>query len=431
MHNDLYSTDSTSLPGPGVGAHVAASSTPGGACAATFVGSDGMPVSLCTSYVGTNPPAFAAPTVVLFDPVTANPIARLQLTKGGLLGGVYGYLDSKDRVVVADGSGSILRVAHRRTPAGYQMFIDQRIDVKQLIPQGDSITAVAPDWDGRIWFATTHGVIGTVRGDGTRAVAMSLPAGEEIANGLTLRPGGASVLTDHALYEMSAGSNGVPKTLWRKTYDRGPARKPGQLSWGSGTTPGYFGEGDDQYVAIVDSAVRPNLLVYRTDGGSLKCTMKTFVTSGQGTENAPMAWGDSLLIGSTYGFAYPPFATSGGPAVPAFASFVGGMTRIDVKPDGCHRIWENHDRLASLPHLSRADGLIQGLSYGDLNANPVQEVGPVYYAATDFRTGRRVVTTQVGVAPLDEPMQLTGVIGPGRVLWQGTLGRMLKIAGGR
>lgn len=429
MHNDLYSTDSTSLPGPGAGAHVAASSAPGGACAATFVGSDGMPVSLCTSYVGTTPPAFAAPTVVLFDPVTANPVARLQLTKGGLLGGVYGYLDSKDRVVVADGSGSILRVAHRRTPTGYQVYIDQRIDVKRLIPQGDSITAVAPDWQGRIWFATTHGVIGTVRGDGTQAVAMSLPAGEEIANGLTLRPGGASVLTDHALYEMSAGSNGVPKILWRKAYDRGPARKPGQLSWGSGTTPVYFGAGNDQYVAIVDSAVRPNLLVYRTDGGSLKCTMKAFVTSGQGTENAPMAWGDSLLIGSTYGFMYPPFATSGGPAVPAVAPFVGGMTRIDVKDDGCHRVWENNDRFASLPHLSRADGLIQGLSYGDLAANPIQEVGPVYYAATDFRTGRQVVSKQVGVAPLDEPMQLTGVIGPGHVLWQGTLGRMLKIQG--
>ncbi|MFP3468003.1 hypothetical protein SB754_21150, partial [Leifsonia sp. SIMBA_070] len=86
-------------------------SLPGGACAATFIGSDGMPIALCTAYIGLNPPGVAVPTVALFDPATAQPIASLQLTKGGLLGGLYGYLDGRDRVVMADGSGSILKIA--------------------------------------------------------------------------------------------------------------------------------------------------------------------------------------------------------------------------------------------------------------------------------------------------------------------------------
>lgn len=96
MHGDPASTDSTGNRGPGRGARLAASSVPGGACAATFIGSDGMPVSLCTQFVGTSRPTFAAPSVVLFDPRTAQPLASRQLAKGGLLGGVYGYLDDRD-----------------------------------------------------------------------------------------------------------------------------------------------------------------------------------------------------------------------------------------------------------------------------------------------------------------------------------------------
>lgn len=136
MHGDLASTDSTAHRGPGRGARLAGSSIPGGACAATFVGRDGMPVALCTQFVGSSPPAFAVPSVVLFDPRTAQPLASTQLTKGGLLGGVYGYLDDRDRVVVADGSGSILRVAHAKTASGWRVFVDDRVDVDHAIPGG-------------------------------------------------------------------------------------------------------------------------------------------------------------------------------------------------------------------------------------------------------------------------------------------------------
>ncbi|MFJ9367627.1 hypothetical protein ACIRRA_24845 [Nocardia sp. NPDC101769] len=424
MHSDLYSTDSIGIPGPGPGARVRAASSPSGPCAAPFIGSDGMPVALCTSYVGLNPPTFLAPTVKLFDPVTAQPVAQLQLDKGSLLGSAYGYLDSRDRIVVADGASAIARVAHRRTANGWELYLDQRIDVKSAVPDGDELTAIEPDWQGRIWFATTNGVIGTI--DGDRVASTHLPAGEKIANGLTLRPAGASVLTDHALYEMTVGADGVPTTVWSNTYDRGVARKPGQVSWGSGTTPIYFGDTADEYVAIVDNAAQPNLLVYNTSDGSVYCKMPAFETSGPGTENAPMAWGHSLVIGSTYGYQMPPGAADG-PSVPADAPFTGGMTRIDVTADGCRRVWENSDRYANLPHLSRADGLIHGLAYGPLADQPSTKSGPVYYAATDFNTGDRVETVQVGTSPQDDLILLTGVIAPDGTLWQSTKSRMLAI----
>ncbi|WP_425299468.1 hypothetical protein [Nocardia farcinica] len=425
IHGDLASTDSTPHPGPGPSGRLTASSVPGGACSAVFVGSDGMPVALCTAFVNLAPPDVAVPTVQLFDPATAAPLASLPLTKGGLLGGVYGYLDSRDRVVVADGSGSITKVAHRRDADGrWTLFADERIDVARHIPEGDAITSVAPDFQGRIWFATTEGVVGTVDTAG-RVGVTRLPDGEKLTNGLSIRRDGASVLTARALYEMRADDTGTPVVRWRRDYAAGAARKPGQLAPGSGTTPTYFGPGDS-WVAIVDDAERPELLVFRADDGAPVCRMPAFETSGQGTENSPMAWGTSLVVPSTYGFAYPPMATSG-PSDPPNATFVGGMTRIDVTESGCHRVWESTDRMASLPRLSRADGLIHGLAYGPVG--PVQQLGPVYYTAVDFHTGERRAHRQVGFAPLDEPLQLTGTIAPDGSYWQATIGRMLKITG--
>lgn len=430
IHGDLASTDTTPHPGPGVAGRLVASSLPGGACAATFIGGDGMPVALCTGYVGVDPPGVAVPTVQLFDPANAQLVASIQLTKGGLLGGVYGYLDSRDRVVMADGSGSVLKIAHRKTAAGqWILYVAERIDVSAHIPAGDAITGLAPDYQQRIWFATTGGVMGTISADGHIA-SMHLPPGERLTNGLSVRRDGASVLTDRALYEMHADDTGTPTTVWRQTYTAGSVRKPGQLAPGSGTTPTYFGV-DDEFVAIVDDAERPNLVVHRSDNGSVVCATPAFGTSGQGTENSPMAWGNSLVIPSTYGFGYPPFATSG-PSDPTAATFAGGMTRIDVTDTGCHRIWETHDRMATLPKLSRSDGLIYALAYAPSTeafaGNGIQQIGPIYFVAVDFATGARRAFTEVGAAPVDEPLQLTGTIGADGSMWQATVGRMLKIS---
>ncbi|WP_341258588.1 hypothetical protein [Gordonia malaquae] len=426
MHGDAASTDSTALRGPGRNGRLLASSTPGGVCAATFVGTDGYPVSLCTAYIAGSPPQVATPVVTLFDPKTAAVLAKLPLTKGGLLGGVYGYLDEKNRVVVADGSGAVLHVGHHRTSRGWKLTVDKRVDIKRHL-RGDGVTGLAPDFQGRTWFATTHGVVGTIAPDG-RVGFTHLPKGEDLGNGLSIRRTGASILTTHALYEMRAGADGVPTTVWRRAYERGQARRPGQLTWGSGTTPTYFGPNGDGWVAIVDNAAIPKLWILDSDTGAPVCSLSAFTSSPQGTENSPMAWGNSVVVPSTYGFAYPPMAVTG-PSRPGAAPFRGGMTRIDVVDGTCKRVWETRtDRMATLPRLSRADGLIHGLAYGPYRGGP-QQLGPVDYVGISFATGKRIVTRKVGDAPLDEPMQLTGMIGPGGILWQGTVTRMLKVGG--
>ena len=201
------------------------------------------------------------------------------MTKGGLLGGVYGYLDAQDRVVVADGSGAIVRVAHRGGLTAPRLVVEDRVSLGGHLPRGDAVTGLAPDYSGRVWFVTTNGVVGTVTprpNQRSHVASTRLPRGEQMGNGLSVRPQGVSVLTTHALYEMRAGADGVPRTVWHRAYDRGSARKPGQLTWGSGTTPTYFGPGGNGWVAIVDNAdAAPNLLVYRSDDGGATWASET------------------------------------------------------------------------------------------------------------------------------------------------------------
>ena len=121
-------------------------------------------------------------------------------------------------------------------------------------------------------------------------------------------------------------------------YDRGPARKPGRLSWGSGATPVFFGPATGhEYVAITDDAdPHMNLVVLRTDGsGDPVCVQPLFTNrAASGTENAPVAAGRSVFLTNTYGYDYPTLPDGAGPSVPSDAPFEGGLTRVDVKADG-------------------------------------------------------------------------------------------------
>lgn len=458
VHGDVASTDTMPGRGPGANPAVVGALT-GATCSTVFVGTDGMPVALCTSYVGLHPPTPLAPTVKLFHPETAVVLAEVQLAKGALLGGVYGYLDERDRVVVAEGNRRLLAVGHRRDPDGtWRMSVEVLADLSAGVPDGDAVTGLIPAFDGRIWFATSGGVVGTVLpGDDDTVRTLALPAGERITNGLTVRPGGASVITTRALYEVDLAPDGTPQVRWRHAYEVGPARKPGLLAHGSGTTPTYFGPGDS-LVAITDDAEHPDLIVLRRTDGAEVCRMPAFATSlapasaapdgvliegPAATENSIIAVGDALVLVNTYGYEYPPFAVDG-PAAPASAPYTGGMTRIDVRTDGaggvegaCSRAWTSLARTASLPKLTTGDGQIHALAYGPPGVHPAldqglaQKFGPVDVTSTDVETGMEVARTFVGVAPLDEPMELTGTVvsrGDGAgVMWQPTLTRMLRI----
>ena len=134
------------------------------------------------------------------------------------------------------------------------------------MPEDDCLIATMPDWDGRVWFFTQQGVVGTLdRATGAVRTA-HLPAGEAVTNSVsTDETGGMYVVSTHALYRLDAAPTAIPQVTWREVYDRGSRTKPGNLSQGSGTTPTLLG---DRWVAINDNAdPKTQVLVYdRRDG---------------------------------------------------------------------------------------------------------------------------------------------------------------------
>ena len=116
-----------------------------------------------------------------------------------------------------------------------------------------------PDWSGRIWFATTQGVVGTVD-PAQRARCAPPTSGEPIGNSFAVdETGGVYIVTDAALYRFDAGGRRHAAGTWRQTYANTGDKKPGQTQAGSGTTPTLMGRG---LVAITDNADPMNVVVY-------------------------------------------------------------------------------------------------------------------------------------------------------------------------
>ncbi len=430
MHSDAASSDATPLAGPGARAVGATVYPLAAACPTLLQGSDGLVVALCTAI------ADRAPTVELIDPRATgragfgNTAATLKLTKGGLLGGVYAFLDNDNRLVVVDGNRHLLRIAHTRDAAGrWTLGVSSRVDLSGAVPAGDSVVGLVPDSTGAVWFATEHAVVGRVDASG-RASAITLGTGEMVENSISATPDGRiAVATTHALYAVRTGGSGRPVVDWRRTYDRGPGRKPGQLSWGTGSTPVYFGpDTSADYVAIVDNAAgSAHLLVFRSGSGQLVCSQPVLTRGGPGSENAPIGLGRTVVVASTYGYPYPTLPQGAGPAVPPAAPFTGGMTRVDVNSDanGCRTVWDSPVRSSAVPILSAADGLIYTVGrVGRQNTTPLDGFE---FTAIDADTGAIVSRSPLPGTVVEDPLQTAPLITRDRRILQGTLSGILRI----
>jgi hypothetical protein len=420
LHNDAESSDTGPLPGPGAHLNAIFGYTLLAACPTIMQGTDGLVLALCTTDIG------QTPTIFLIDPgglvPRVIPRASLQVAKGSLLGGVYAYLDNNNQLVMIDGTNHLLRIAHAKDERGcWKLIVTESTDLSGAIPSGDNSVGLVPDYAGNVWFATGNGVVGVVKPDGG-VTTLQLPAGEQVANSISSAPSGrVAVATTFALYEMNLDIVGNPQILWRATYDRGPARKPGQLSWGTGSTPVYFGPttGAD-YLTIVDNASpQVHALVYQSGTGQLICEQAVLTRGGPGSENAPIGIGNSVFVSSTYGYPYPAVPAGAPPAVPAKAPFVGGMTRVDVDNPGCHTVWENNVRSAALPHLSTADSLLYTITrIGFYQTSPLDVFA---YAVIDPNSGKTLWEQPKSATILSDPLQTPTMVLLDHKIMQGNI----------
>ncbi len=449
MHGDAGSSDVTPLAGPGTGAVTVGATSLVSACPTLLQGSDSFVVALCTTMIGRNPTVHLIDTDGSGSSGSASglgssdlgslaagstggnsagaSLAELELPKGSLLGGVYAYLDNDNRLVAVDGERRLVRVGHHNNGGRWSLSVDESVDLSGVIAADDSVTGLAPDWAGNVWFATGAGRVGYVDAAGV-ARTVDLPAGERVENSISTSPTGTSVATTHALYELSAAPGQAPQVQWRAAYDRGSARKPGQLSWGTGSTPTYFGPvTGHEYVTIVDSAdTTVSLLVYRVSDGQQVCHTPVLANGGPGSENSPIAIGSTVIVAGTYGYPYPAVPESAGPSVPASAPFAGGMTRVEVGSGGCTVLWDTDVKSSAVPHLSTADDTI----YTVLRKGTGGAVDGFAYAAINPVTGAVMATADMPGSTLNDTIQMSGLITSEGDLIQGTLNGIVRVSRG-
>lgn len=403
MHVDPYTTNTYAWAGPlGQAPEVQSRSMGflGGECPTVNFDSQGRIVTVCVQG--------RKPRLVLLDPNTLEvlssyalprrrvPLLRMRKAVLDTSGGVYFYLDHKDRAVVGSADGDIDIVAVRTNSiARPALVLVERIPVQSALRLAngelDRITSVMPDYEGNYWFAGRYGTLGVV--DARRSVKSIRFAGEEIQNSFSVAREGVYVVTDHALYRLERDHHGKPSIVFREPYDRGRQRKIGQVNQGSGTTPTLLG---DRYVAIADNAEpRMNVLVYRRARAASTrrvCEVPVFEPGQSATENTLIGHGNSLIVENNAGYDIFRTMRRGKTSAP-------GIARVDVRADesGCDLVWTSDEiSQTAVPKLSAATGLVY--LYTKM-PNAPERTDAYYFTALDFATGRTAyrVLTGTGV----------------------------------
>ncbi|WP_455353208.1 hypothetical protein [Streptomyces sp. SYSU K217416] len=416
----------------------------GGECATATFDAAGRLLTVCGTFQGFK--------LKLLDPRTLATLAEYRLPQRSSTveavtrldfekifkdtsGGAYFFLDNEDRVVLADSRQHILRIAHERTAdGGWRFTVEDDWDLTGQVPHDcvswtnlrpsgtcDPVTSVMPDWEGRIWWVTRLGRVGTVdpRTSEIRSVRLD---GEEIQNSFSVAEDGVSIVSDHALYSFRSAADGTPRVQWRQTYDRGTTAKPGSVNQGSGTTPDLFGDG---YVAITDNADdRMNVLVFRRGkdvpaAERLVCEVPVFGPGRSTTDNSLISWGNSLVVENNYGYENPTSLLFG-------RSVVGGASRIDVREDGsgCDTVWESEVRSPStVPKLSTANGLLYFYEKEPSRLG----IDAWYLTAVDFRTGEQKWQRLTGTGPSYDNNWAPITLGPDGTAYAGVFNGIVAI----
>jgi hypothetical protein len=411
IHNDAYMTDTYRVGGP-LGDGAETSSLFARECASVTFDSQGRIVTIC---VGLDRPVLA-----LLDPHTLATLAAMPLPIRNPLsgsnpftdfsGGGYFYLDNHDRAVLPTNDRHLLEVA---VTAGPSFTVTRDYDLSGAVQADDGIVSVLPDWSGRFWFVSRHGIVGTVDRASGVIHTLGLP-GEGISNSFAVdETGGVFIVSDRALYRFDAGPDGGPQVSWREVYPNSGIHKPGQSDAGSGTTPTLMGP---DWVAITDNADPMDVIVYRrgrsVTGSRLVCSEPVFRPGASATDQSLIGTDRALIAENNYGYSGISATMNGGVTEP-------GLTRVDVRNGRCSTIWTSDERAPSVvPKLSLSNGLVYTYTKPPRGDN----VDAWYLTTLDFRTGRTVYRRLAGTGFGHNNHYAPVTLGPDGSAYVGVLG---------
>lgn len=377
------------------------------------------------------------PTARLLDPVSAEPLAEFPVPAGSLLGGAYAYLNPQDEMVLVDGSGNLLNLAASQSANGKWNIQEKSFPIGDYIGNNDPIISLAPAGnENELMIVSSKAKVALYNPNNTDDPIrlIQLGKGETIANSFsTTDDGRAAIVTDKALYMVETDlETGTLRTAWRQEYVNDGNRKPGQLSAGSGTSPTIAPIDGREVVVFGDNAQESmNILLFDAFTGEnlLEVPMPETI---KGTEDSPIVTEDgAIIVNSTYGYTYP----TGDTIQDVLTPFKGGMARFDIDLSGdqptATMAWNKTHNSAALPRLSTPDNLIYTVL-----SEPFGHLGlknNYYFAAIDAVTGDVVQQQKLpgggifGRQLLNNPLQMSGNIGPNGTYYQGTMGGFITV----
>lgn len=286
-------------------------------------------------------------------------------------GAGYFYQDNQFRMVVAlpNGHIQVLRRQPSQVSPVDRFVPDMDINVTGTggaVPTpagltGLSLYAVMPDKVGNIWFTIGEGIVGYVTQTGQvfytdindpNRTGVRTPQAdgdfEEIANSHSVDEGdsaadgsGIYILTTHKQYRFGIGADGRPAVVWSAAYDRGVQQKPGQVSFGSGSSPTVFTMNGRRFVTIVDNAVTMNCNVYRAEAQLQPGEQRLFAQVAPFGNDQQVSDENSLIVapapdgsGGVDIYAENNWGYTGFPAVAGAGVTRPGFARMRLLPSG-------------------------------------------------------------------------------------------------
>ena len=416
LHDDAYQTDTYQGPGPLGNKPQVLSTFYANDCGSVTFDAKGRIVTVCVGLAG--------PTLRMLDPKTLDELASFSLPGRGLPnpshpspfndfgGGGYFYLDDADQAVLPTTNGHLYVVGETTPGPGFALKKDY--DLTTAIATGDKLFSALPDWGGRIWFASTKGVVGFV--DPATGKVATVDTGEEVANSFGIDElGGVYIVTAKALYRFDAGPDGKPKVTWKQVYPNSGIAKPGQVDAGSGTTPTITPRG---FVAITDNADPMDVVLYDRNDGHEICRVPVFDKGTSDSDNSLVSFGDALIVENNYGYNGPQATEQGKTTTP-------GIWRVDYDPQtgGCNVTWKSAEISPTVvPKVSLANGLLYAWTKpaGD-------DKDPWYLTAIDARTGKTVYKQLAGTGLGFNNNYAPITLGPDGTAYTGVLGGLVAI----